>query len=135
MVCIICNTECIKKYCSEKCRHKFNRNVKIQQWLSGEISGLKKGCRLIRSVREYLLEKANHCCSKCGWNRINPLTGRTPLEINHIDGNSDNNRPENLEVICPNCHSLTSSWKALNKGKGNKERLRYSGLIERNIDG
>lgn len=101
---------------------------KVQRWINGEISGVKRGCRLITCVRSFLLERAGHKCQKCGWNKINECTGKSPLEINHIDGNSNNNRPENLEVICPNCHSLTSTWKALNKGNGNKERLRYSGL-------
>lgn len=129
--CVVCKKDLKRNtiYCSAKCQHKHKSIEKINLWLEGKITGTKKGCRLIRSVREFLLEKANHRCSKCGWNEINPLTKKTPLEINHIDGNSDNNRPENLEVICPNCHSLTSSWKALNKGKGNKERLRYSKLL------
>lgn len=116
------------QYCSPKCQQKHSYELKIEQWLNGEISGMKKGARIINSVRNYILEKANHQCEVCGWNKVNPVTGRSPLEINHIDGDAGNNRPENLQVICPNCHSLTPTWKALNKGKGNKERLRYSGL-------
>ena len=129
--CKVCSNE-IKTgattYCSNKCQHTDTQNKKVELWLSNEISGMKKGARIINSVRQYLLEKANHQCELCGWGEINPVTGKSPLEINHIDGDSSNNRPENLQVICPNCHSLTPTWKALNKGKGNKERLRYSGL-------
>ncbi|MFW5895280.1 MAG: HNH endonuclease [archaeon] len=51
------------------------------------------------------------------------------LEIEHIDGNAKNNREENLDLICPNCHSLTSTYKALNSGKGNRDRLKYNKLI------
>jgi 5-methylcytosine-specific restriction endonuclease McrA len=77
-----------------------------------------------------LLEKNNYSCSECGWNKINPKTGKSPLEIDHIDGDCSNNKEENLRVLCPNCHSLTPTWKALNKGNGNKESHRYSGLIK-----
>ena len=128
--CKVCEKEIADKaiYCSNKCQHTDTKNTKVQQWLSNEISGMKRGARLIHSVREYLLERAEHKCECCSWGEINPVTGRSPLEINHIDGNAGNNRPENLQVICPNCHSLTPTWKALNKGNGNKERLRYSKL-------
>ena len=68
-------------------------------------------------------------CSSCGWNQINPFTNKIPLEIDHIDGNCENTKPENLRVLCPNCHSLTSTFRALNKGKGNKTRLKYNKLI------
>lgn len=128
--CLNCSKELTNSnnYCSNKCQQTKSQNEKITQWLNNEISGMKKGARLISCVRTYLLEKADHKCEVCGWNKINPTTGKCPLEINHLDGNATNNRPENLQVICPNCHSLTSTWKALNKGNGNKERLRYSGL-------
>lgn len=117
------------QFCSHDCFSKFKPKNTIERWLKGEISGIKAGCRLLKPIRDYLLKQANYKCQKCEWDKINPKTGKCPLEINHIDGNSNNNRPENLEVICPNCHSLTLNWKALNKGNGNKERLRYSGLF------
>jgi hypothetical protein len=61
-------------------------------------------------------------CCKCGWHKINKTSGKIPLEINHIDGDSTNNVESNLELICPNCHSLTSTYRGLNKGHGRKER-------------
>ena len=38
--------------------------------------------------------------------------------VDHIDGNSDNNSEENLRLICPNCHSLTSTYRGANRGHG-----------------
>ncbi len=47
--------------------------------------------------------------------------------MNHIDGNSENNKEKNLELLCPNCHSLTPNFKGLNKGNGRHSRmLRYA---------
>lgn len=45
-----------------------------------------------------------------------------PLEAHHLDGNYSHTTEDNLELICPNCHSLTPTYKAANKGKGRKER-------------
>lgn len=41
------------------------------------------------------------------------------LHIDHINGISDDNRIENLRLLCPNCHSLTSTYAGKNKGKQN----------------
>lgn len=61
-----------------------------------------------------------------GWGEKNPFTGNIPLEIEHLDGDYTNNKEENLAVLCPNCHSLTSTYKGTNKGNGRKERSKYN---------
>lgn len=33
-----------------------------------------------------------------------------PLELHHVNGNRQDNRDENLKIICPNCHSLTDNY-------------------------
>lgn len=116
------------KYCSNKCQREYQRNLLIENWKNGIDCGYKKGIRLKRPIREYMLEKVGFKCEECGWDKKNPITGRAPLEIDHIDGNSINCKEENLKVLCPNCHSLTPTWKALNKGNANQERLQYSKL-------
>jgi hypothetical protein len=118
------------KYCSNQCQQDFMRKSRIQQWLDGAISPVKAGCRLCGWAREYLIQKSDGKCSQCGWGKVHPVTKKCPLEVDHIDGDASNCHPSNLRVLCPNCHSLTSTYKALNKGNGSKERLRYSKLLQ-----
>ncbi|WP_326590331.1 HNH endonuclease signature motif containing protein [Streptomyces sp. NBC_01294] len=40
-----------------------------------------------------------------------------PLEVDHIDGDWRNNRPENLRPLCPNCHSTTDTYRGRAKGR------------------
>ena len=55
----------------------------------------------------------------------NKHTGNIPLEIEHKDGNYANNSEDNLELLCPNCHSLTATYKGANRGNGRKARNKY----------
>jgi len=44
-------------------------------------------------------------CEECGWARRSD-DGYLPLELDHVNGDRNDNRLENLRVLCPNCHSL-----------------------------
>ena len=55
----------------------------------------------------------------------NIFTNSIPLEIHNKDGNYKNNKEENLQVLCPNCHSLTEAFKSHNKN-GRKGRNKYN---------
>ena len=79
---------------------------------------------LSKYIRRYLLEKHNYKCEKCGWGEKNEFIGTIPLEIHHIDGDYTNNKEGNLQVLCPNCHSLTETHKSHNK-KGRIGRRKY----------
>lgn len=108
-------------------------NAVISEWKLNPETGMKSGFRLRSQVRNYLLEQSNHQCSHCGWNEINPVTGKAPLQIDHIDGNCGNAEETNLRVLCPNCHSLTHNFGALNIGNGNlanRQRLLMAKLIK-----
>lgn len=118
--CLYCGKELTteqrhNKYCSQECANSAKYNNKINAWLSGEDSGRIADGTLSKTVRHFLLNRANNACELCGWNKINPTTQIVPLEIHHKDGNYLNNNIENLQVLCPNCHSLTPNYRSLNK--------------------
>ena len=69
--------------------------------------------------RLHLLRKSGYRCVRCEFNK-NRSCGSTILEIDHIDGNHQNNALSNLQVLCPNCHALTPKYRSWHN-KGNKK--------------
>lgn len=123
--CLNCGEEIssIKKYCNNKCQQEYLRKEFIKRWKEGSENG-EVGLnwkQLSGYIRTYLFEKYQEKCSICGWGEMNPYSKTVPLEIDHIDGNAQNCAEENLRLICPNCHSLTSTYRGLNKGKGTRD--------------
>ena len=83
-------------------------------------------------IRRYLFEKNNYKCEKCGWSERNQYTGKIPLTIHHIDGNHRNQNEANLQLLCPNCHSLTECYGSRNKGNGREKRQAWRYNIRNN---
>lgn len=66
-------------------------------------------------LKQRLLKKGlkKNTCQRCGiksWNGL-PIN----MELHHVDGSRTNHLLENLEMICPNCHSQTKNYRAKNK--------------------
>ena len=130
--CIRCNKILVTrdqiKYCSNKCQMTGTYNKSIADWKRGVKNGsIGIQTRIISSyLRRYLFEKYKEKCSMCGWCERNETSGKIPLEVDHIDGNAENNSEKNLRLICPNCHSLTAHFRNLNKGQGRAWRIKNS---------
>jgi len=85
------------------------------------------------TIRKRILIEQNNACNKC---KLSEWLGKKIiLELEHIDGNHYNNERNNLEMLCPNCHSLTPTWRGrnkrnnLNRNKINDEQLLKALLI------
>lgn len=130
-ICLNCGKEYYRapansgKFCSVKCAAEYKHKQNIKAWKAGELSGTTcYNCSYF--VRRYLFEKYHSKCQMCGWSEINSFTGRVPLQVHHIDGDSCNNREENLQLLCPNCHSLTENFGSRNDN-ANSGRIIYYG--------
>lgn len=118
--CINCETEFdakgIRKYCSISCQKSNENKININKWLSGKTPGWTgKAAQLKKFVRNYLFETRGTACSSCGWDERHPIDDAVLTEIDHIDGDTHNCHPDNLRILCPNCHSMTFNHRARNK--------------------
>jgi 5-methylcytosine-specific restriction endonuclease McrA len=114
-------------------RSKSNTISAKQRWnLQGaptkkQLEGLSKGWKNSVKARQEKLDKADistlgydarrnrvikeqdQKCFRCEnhlW-----LEKKIILELHHKDGNNQNNIRSNLEALCPNCHSMTDTWR------------------------
>lgn len=119
------------KFCSNKCQADLKHKDALTKWLNGELTGNLPDGQLKKFVKDYIKERDGYKCTKCSWSEINPITKTSPLEVHHIDENHMNSIPSNLITLCPNCHSLTRSWK--NSGRSKRmERYRVNNPVDPN---
>lgn len=121
MKCKNCNKDISsqKKFCSRSCSAKYNnkkrndngwkpdKKAKERYWQETEFDTLGD-----RSKRKRVLWEQDYKCNRCGLDEW--LGEKILLEFEHKDGNNKNNSRENLEFLCPNCHSLTPTWRGRN---------------------
>ena len=128
MNCLNCNQKISSKnkFCSNKCQKEYEYKKYIKRWKNNEVSGMRGEYLISMYIKTYLFEKYNNKCARCGWGKVNPYTKNIPLEVEHIDGNYQNNSEENLILLRPNCHSLTETYKGANINHGRKQRRKYN---------
>jgi len=129
--CLNCNNQISidrkGSYCCTKCSSLYTHKIKYEKYIEDWKNGLVDGGKGIEGghngvsghIRRYLFDKYESKCALCGWDKVNPFTNTQPLEIEHIDGDSLNNKENNLILLCPNCHSLTPGHST-SKGNGRR---------------
>ena len=104
--CIVCGKMLLagfnRKTCGRACANKNRTGIKYK------IGRPKDKTQLFRILKLRLMEQRGKKCEKCNYKKYEIL------QVHHKDRNRNNNRPENLELICPNCHYeehfLEKSW-------------------------
>jgi Zn finger protein HypA/HybF involved in hydrogenase expression len=83
-----------------------------------------------KSLKDHLIKNKiiKYECEICKVKKWNGF--EITLDMDHIDGNTWNNKLDNLRLLCPNCHSQTNTFKGKNKQnkikkgiKGNEEKI------------
>ena len=116
------------KFCSIDCFQKYMKEKRINDWKNNPSNFSTED--VPEFIRKYLMDKNNNKCQKCGWGEVNETTGKIPLEVHHINGDCTDNREENLQLLCPNCHSLTPNHGSLNKNSKRYKLKKYKELIK-----
>lgn len=136
-----CSSKCSRGFSTKNKRQEINN--KVSKKLVGRIASKETRDKLKASWANnpnYLNRKSKHkkkiedltspiqikkrlfednikkrCCEDCSQGEIHngkPLG----LQLHHLDGNNKNNKIENLQILCPNCHTQTSNYAVKNKG-------------------
>jgi len=84
----------------------WNQKFDLDDILAGKHPQYSTAHLAKRLVKE---GRKEHRCVECG---LTAWRGKAiSLELNHIDGDNSNHHLENLEFLCPNCHSQTDTFR------------------------
>lgn len=119
-VCIQCGKNFIHshssegKYCSNTCNGIHKSKLHKENWINGTLTK-----HIDRdTIRRYLSEDRGYKCEVCGISDWQDK--KITLHVDHTNGDPSNSSPENVRLICPNCHSQTPFLGQANKGRGRK---------------
>lgn len=98
-----------------RAKHYKTHPTKIEDYLNNKIK-IKTFKLKQKLLKENLIENKCSICGLTSW-----LNKPIVLQLHHIDGNNNNNNLNNLQLLCPNCHSQTDNYC----GNANKDKTKY----------
>jgi len=95
--CLVCGRLILKrqnkKTCSRSCANIHRTGIRYKLG-----APRKDRVRGYRQLKTRLIEQRGGCCEICGYDK------ELVLQVHHIDRDHENNRMNNLRLLCPNCH-------------------------------
>lgn len=94
-----------------KVRREGHGKYSLNDILNGKHPGYHTYKLKNRLISEGILKNVCAVCGNRGvWNGK-----KLEMELDHIDGDRTNHSPENLKILCPNCHSQTDTFRSKNR--------------------
>jgi transposase-like protein len=104
--------------CRTNLGNRLNKGKETKMKDYENVERLVRGPVLLKKLlNEGIKERKCECCGGTEW-----LGKPIPLEVHHINGNFLNNNVENLQLLCPNCHTFTDNFTGK---KNRKEPKKY----------
>lgn len=89
-------------------KSNYGPRVPVEEYLSNRRSTNSHDLK-VRLLKEGIFTRRCKMCSQDSW-----MGQPIPLELDHINGDSQDNSLENIRLLCPNCHALTPNYKIRN---------------------
>lgn len=107
-------TQCCSRECSRLIQAGIVKQRQIELFQKGQLHH----AIAIKKVIKHLHGSKCEICGQIDTHNNKPLV----LQLDHINGDSDNNLPENVRLLCPNCHSQTDTFCFKNKRNPDSKR-------------
>lgn len=89
--------------------HASTSKIKTQDILEGKYPQYQTFKLKNRILKEHIKDHKCECCGLSEW-----MNKPIHLELHHKDGDRTNHLLNNLELLCPNCHAQTETYRAKN---------------------
>lgn len=87
-----------------------SRKIPLKEILEGKHPSYQTNKLRLRLIKEGIFENRCDECKICEWNGQ-----KVVCELDHVNGDRHDHRLHNLRLLCPNCHSLTPTFRGKNK--------------------